>query len=596
MLEFDGEKINGYAEHLDRLLGEDVGKPSAHTVNGHNRINPPPAEEPEDDLTPEEVARLVELNEQGKAEQVAWQWPADPALAEKLRQTLLSAVLSDERFARVAEVVGGDILWEDEAHRILCKTALELRKDYGSLPDPVTLIAAVNERKIPEAAKFRALVEARAHESRWRHCRDLGNYWYDMLVRHAKHYLAKQVWAKVVQNKHRKEDGTDYDELRAGLAKAEEDLRRIVEHEDGRPDLRGDREWLEDDGFLNGQEPIQWVVPGFLAARCVTLFTASPKHGKSTVNFSLTAALATGQRWGGPKGPEVSLPRAVVWFDFENEVGLGWSGIRHELRGRKPLCPIIRNQTAPRNGYVSGQWLTEFLNANGLEPDPEAPPTVIVIDTARRAFQARFPKDPGWQNQGVGLLISELSEVAKTHNATILLVHHHNKAGKTAGDLDWEGSVDYIVDLSKVSDTIRMLTFRGRYGIENPPMPVYLTRTEGRVVYLGDDPIDQQAAHAGQVAPPATDVRKRLNLSRLPGPGQDPETATEIGKRAGVTRQAASKWLADYVQLGLVESEGKGFRLTADGAALLAATPDATATDPATSGCGQVAVHPSEST
>jgi hypothetical protein len=67
--------------------------------------------------------------------------------------------------------------------------------------------------------------------------------------------------------------------------------------------------------FAGNDPPIQYIVPGFIMCGGITLLTAAPKNGKTTFTTALCWHVVRGLPF---LGLQITAPRPVIYFDFEN--------------------------------------------------------------------------------------------------------------------------------------------------------------------------------------------------------------------------------------------------------------------------------------
>ena len=207
-----------------------------------------------------------------------------------------------------------------------------------------------------------------------------------------------------------------------------------------------------------GPNGVAWVWDGFLARDAVTLLSALPKCGKTTLLSHLLAGLAGG---GEFCGRALAPGRAVVVSEEPEGV---WAERAHALG----LTDAIR--VLPRGSVVRGSaddW-AGFLADLGEQVQAD-PADLIVFDTLANLWPVRDENSAA----EVGAALAPLHRL--TAGRAVLLVHHLRKSDGqegtgSRGSGALAGFVDVIAELRRVraggSDPHgrrRVLTGYGRY-------------------------------------------------------------------------------------------------------------------------------------
>lgn len=180
------------------------------------------------------------------------------------------------------------------------------------------------------------------------------------------------------------------------------------------------------------EEPVPWIVPGWLAAGDVVCLAGEPKTGKSWIALALALALARGGRWLGyldVKGE----PQRVLYCDEENNPSLVRRRIRKLALGlgigpdelaSLPLRYLSRNRlnlTDPDRLQALWREVRSFR------------PGWTVFDSL-----IRFHRQDENSNTGMASFFADVVQpLASTFASGVLAVHHLAKPGKErpAGDL-----------------------------------------------------------------------------------------------------------------------------------------------------------------
>jgi hypothetical protein len=202
--------------------------------------------------------------------------------------------------------------------------------------------------------------------------------------------------------------------------------------------------------------PVQWIMPGVIPAGAVTLLSASPKCGKSTLLGSLIRDL----HQGGPLVANASDAPVVVLSEEP-------SGIWHERRRtlNLPGTMILVERDSFAN-CGTDEWadligrMADCVRGEGAQ--------MAVVDTLASAWPCQD------ENNAVDVVraLNPLREISTTGTA-LLLIHHARKSGGShgrahRGSSALTGFPDVIADLrpfeaESESDNRRILSVRGRY-------------------------------------------------------------------------------------------------------------------------------------
>jgi hypothetical protein len=185
-----------------------------------------------------------------------------------------------------------------------------------------------------------------------------------------------------------------------------------------------------------------WLVEGVLVAGSFAALTGEYDTYKSFTAQSLLLCVATGTPWHG----HPVRPGRAVYVCGEGVPGIrnrrkAWeiaNGIHADERFR--LLPEAVQFRRPAD-------VDDLLRALGGLPEP---PDVIGVDTFARSFIG------GDENsaQDVGVFIGALDRVRVETGATILLVHHHGRAGTIRGSSALPAALDTWLQTSRNWDLL----------------------------------------------------------------------------------------------------------------------------------------------
>ena len=209
-------------------------------------------------------------------------------------------------------------------------------------------------------------------------------------------------------------------------------------------------------------DPAPFLVPGWLPAERVTLFTGKGGAGKSRLALQLAMAMARGSReWmpcGGPR-LDVNDPARVVLASWEDEPGMiAWrlhqigdrAGVR-ELRDRLHVAylagcgPLWAKPDGARyEGHAqstpAGAWLRSY--AKRVEA------ALLVIDPLAAAYAAN-ENDRG----EVRAFMASWADWARETGCTVLMVAHPSKStDEYSGSTDWQAAPRAVWTLAAEND------------------------------------------------------------------------------------------------------------------------------------------------
>lgn len=208
-------------------------------------------------------------------------------------------------------------------------------------------------------------------------------------------------------------------------------------------------------GALDGPPPPprEWIVPDFMPAREITLFTGPGGSGKSLAAQQLASCLASGLPF---LGKHVS-PRKVLYLtaeDDENELHRRQRNIMERI-GHVPVCGKLFLSSV--RGMASNELVTfdhhgEMAHSETftLLHDTLAmtKAEVLVLDNVAHLF-AGNENDRGQ----VTRFVNALYGLVKQFDLSILLIGHPNKSGDAySGSTAWLNAVRSQIELARPDD------------------------------------------------------------------------------------------------------------------------------------------------
>jgi hypothetical protein len=192
--------------------------------------------------------------------------------------------------------------------------------------------------------------------------------------------------------------------------------------------------------FEESQIPLrQWIIPGLLIRRHLSVLVAPPGAGKSLLTLQLGLTAAQGEEWGGFRPRD---PYNVLVVNAEDDVDEMRRRLAASLRSMEIDKVSIANriylaedprkivvaQTDPRTKTVTRLPLVDEMVK--LVTDKKI--DVLVVDP----FAETFEGDEN-SNSEVKWAAAIWRDVARDTNAAVLLVHHVSKALSSApGDMN----------------------------------------------------------------------------------------------------------------------------------------------------------------
>ena len=269
---------------------------------------------------------------------------------------------------------------------------------------------------------------------------------------------------------------------------------------------------------------VPWVWDGFLGRGSVTLLSALPKAGKTTLLAALLKQLGTG---GTFAGRPLAAGRAVV----VSEEGTGvWACRRDELG----IGDHVRLITRPFFGKPSAEDWLAFLTFLGeqLEADPA---DLIVLDTLADLWPVRDENNA----TDVQTALQPLRRLAD--DRAVLLVHHLRKSdgaeGRVAGERGVGGFVDVLAELRRAkasqdpSGRRRRLSAVGRF--DGVPREWLVERSADGRTFAGEDGSADQGAERRNGAESRTEALREAISSDDAARTAGADAGGDLGATAG---------------------------------------------------------------
>ncbi len=164
------------------------------------------------------------------------------------------------------------------------------------------------------------------------------------------------------------------------------------------------------------EEPVTWLIEGFIPANALTLQVGFPKNGKSLACNYYTSCLTTGTPFFAGDAPAVG---EVLYFNIEDDIKTIW----------RPRLRLAGADLSKVNRIKQRVNLKKDLDQfrRDLEAHPQT--KLVIVDSLAASLGGVDFKDYG----AVYDILFPLNEIAGTYGITIIANHHINKGtGKTA--------------------------------------------------------------------------------------------------------------------------------------------------------------------
>ena len=291
--------------------------------------------------------------------------------------------------------------------------------------------------------------------------------------------------------------------------------------------------WVTMAELLEGGEEVElWVVDDMLPTGGLSLLTAKPKAGKSTLGRCLALAIARGEPWLGRRvatGP-------VLYLALEEKR----SAVRSHFKAMGATADdnvISRFGAAPDDAMDALAAEVESLR-----------PSLVIVDPLFRMVAIKDGNDYAEVTRAMEPLLT-LARETGTH---VLAIHHARKAGGESGDdvlgsSALFGAVDSLLTLKRANDGERTLSTVQRYGPD-------LAET---VLVL--DPDSMVISATGTKAEAAMRDAKAMVEELLSEKGQPLDNAALL-EALEIGRAKLGKALAELVNEGRIARTGTGKR------------------------------------
>ncbi len=263
--------------------------------------------------------------------------------------------------------------------------------------------------------------------------------------------------------------------------------------------------WLTASEFLKKEcEQVRWLWNGYIARGLLTLLSARPKIGKTTLVFHLFKSLLNLNRQDF-LGRSTELASKILLLTEEGNFLLKRRLERFEISGENFL---LGPRFAIKNWFDTLEQIRLAIT-QGV--------TMVVIDTLASFWGIGDENDA----PSVVEALLPLQTIVQQHEVAVVIIHHLRKTSGDEGTAHRGssallGAVDIAIEMNRDPNktTRRVLTALSRF--EETPQKMVIELEEGAYQSLGSpDEVDRLEVR-GQV------------LASLPGPNEDPIERREL--------------------------------------------------------------------
>ncbi len=299
---------------------------------------------------------------------------------------------------------------------------------------------------------------------------------------------------------------------------------------------------------LQPRPPVDWLLDGKIRAGSVVVLAGDPGGGKTWLVLNLALCIATGAAWLGIK----TKCAPVLWVDAESGMTRMCDRVKAAIDGLQVgaavpfwfVTPSDRLFDLRKGGDIDTLTAAVMETGAGL----------VVID----ALVDVMPGGDENSVQDVGPLMLALRRLADQTGATVLLIHHNNKAGGYRGSTAIAGALDALLSLTPngtPENGYRDVTVKTEKARDTEPWQIgaRLTWSDGAFWSAALAPDNQ----------PRLSNTQALVLNLLPeGNSAVTVTASDLayGAPNGVSPNSIRRALYDLEKKGLVRRANDGGR------------------------------------
>jgi len=304
---------------------------------------------------------------------------------------------------------------------------------------------------------------------------------------------------------------------------------------------------------LEAIPPPTFLIDDLLPASALAAVYGPAKLGKTFVVLDMALSVASGRPFFGHQ-----VRKGTVVY----VIGEGRTGMGQRWRAWKAAHGVsygVRFHVLPRAvQLLEPRHMVEFRKELDLLDEA---PALVVFDTLARCFVG------GEENSArdMGLAVNALDALKEQTGATVLVVHHTNRAGEEErGSGSLRGAVDTMMALKEENDSLTLTCVAQKDAAQFAPISIRLVKSEQSLAVAPPRPGTPQSA--GKRARFWLEI---LSRDFLGGPASQNEWKEAGGKSDATFYRARG----DLLRLKYVAQSEKGnstrFSVTPDGRAFL---------------------------
>lgn len=280
--------------------------------------------------------------------------------------------------------------------------------------------------------------------------------------------------------------------------------------------------------------PVEWLFPGEIPSRSISVLYAPPGTGKSfvAIDYALRLAQSTPVVYVASEGEHGYRARIDAWCKFHNQP-----------EGELYLCM----------GAVS--LMDDAEIEAFLTPLHQIRPRMVIVDTLADSMLGADENS----TRDVGEYMSKVNRIKRELDTTLLLIHHTNKGGiQERGNIRIRGSADAVLRLIPEDDIIRLESSKMKDARAFPSRELALMSIP--ILIEGKEIESAVIVDAEKIVPDAdrltTNQQKILEVFALDVFESGAEVA-DIVDMTDIGRGSVQRSLSRLLRLGLVAQQGK---------------------------------------
>ncbi len=213
------------------------------------------------------------------------------------------------------------------------------------------------------------------------------------------------------------------------------------------------------DKLLEHQEPISWLIEGWLPDGAIGGLVGPSGSGKSFLALDWACAIATAQDWFGAR----VKPRPVFYLAGEGQRGLSkrlraWS-LYHKVSLAK--FPLFISRSVPPLATKNPDNVSMLIDQiDMMREEAEDQPGLIVIDTVARALLGSNENS----SEDMGRLVGSMDALRDRYGCAVLAVHHtgHAEQARARGSSAFYAALDAEFQITKLDNTLTLRSTKAK--------------------------------------------------------------------------------------------------------------------------------------